>query len=178
MARYFIDTEFVEDGKTIDLISIGIVCSDGREYYAINRDCDFSKASDWVKDNVLIHLPPRPESLEWVENTSHHAKQGWRNKSWIADEITGFVLRGYDPSKPRTENFWDLDNPLDKDPEFWADYAAYDWVALCQTFGTMMDLPKGFPMYCNDTQQEARRLGNPTLPEQIGIKHHALYDAR
>jgi hypothetical protein len=27
--RYFYDTEFLEDGKTIELISIGIVCEDG-----------------------------------------------------------------------------------------------------------------------------------------------------
>lgn len=32
--KYFLDTEFHEDGKTIDLISIGIVAEDGREYYA------------------------------------------------------------------------------------------------------------------------------------------------
>jgi hypothetical protein len=29
--RYWLDTEFIEDGKTIDLISIGIVAEDGRE---------------------------------------------------------------------------------------------------------------------------------------------------
>ena len=33
--RYFYDTEFLEDGETIDLISIGIVAEDGREYYAV-----------------------------------------------------------------------------------------------------------------------------------------------
>ena len=45
--RYYLDTEFIEDGKTIDLISIGLVSEDGREYYAINYNCDFSKASEW-----------------------------------------------------------------------------------------------------------------------------------
>lgn len=34
--RYFFDTEFYEDGKTIDLVSIGIVAEDGRELYAVN----------------------------------------------------------------------------------------------------------------------------------------------
>lgn len=29
--RYFLDCEFIEDGRTIDLISIGIVAEDGRE---------------------------------------------------------------------------------------------------------------------------------------------------
>ena len=34
--RYFIDTEFMEDGHTIELISIGICCEDGREFYAVS----------------------------------------------------------------------------------------------------------------------------------------------
>ena len=39
--RYFYDTEFLEDGETIDLISIGIVAEDGREYYAVNLNADW-----------------------------------------------------------------------------------------------------------------------------------------
>lgn len=38
-------------------------------------------------------------------------------------------------------------------PEFYAYYADYDWVVFCSLFGTMMDLPKGFPMYCKDLKQ-------------------------
>jgi len=54
--RYFIDTEFIEGfhkplfGKKrhfIDLISIGIVCKDGREFYAISKDFDLK--SVWNK---------------------------------------------------------------------------------------------------------------------------------
>ena len=44
--KYFLDTEFIEDGKTIDLISLGIVCEDGRELYLQNSECEFQKASD------------------------------------------------------------------------------------------------------------------------------------
>ena len=29
------DFEFLEDGSTIEPISIGMVCEDGREYYAV-----------------------------------------------------------------------------------------------------------------------------------------------
>jgi len=54
--RIFFDTEFIEDGKTIDLISIGMVRDDGETYYAESSDCDLSRADQWVKDNVLIHL--------------------------------------------------------------------------------------------------------------------------
>ena len=55
--RYFLDTEFYENGKTIDLISIGIVCSDGREFYAVNREAELDKVSPWVRDHVLPSLP-------------------------------------------------------------------------------------------------------------------------
>src|SRR5690606_11798062 len=63
-------------------------------------------------------------------------------------------------------------------PEFWGYYADYDWVVFCQLFGRMMDLPKGFPMYCRDIKQLCDELGNPKLPEQSSIEHHALADAR
>jgi hypothetical protein len=63
-------------------------------------------------------------------------------------------------------------------PEFWGYYADYDWVVLCQLFGTMMDLPKDWPMYCRDIKQLCDSLGNPKLPEQGRGEHHALTDAR
>ena len=62
-------------------------------------------------------------------------------------------------------------------PEFWAYYADYDWVVLCQLFGTMMDLPKGWPMYCRDIKQLCDDLGNPRLPKQHTEKHDSLNDA-
>lgn len=56
--KYFLDTEFVEGTQqrsflgikigetkpTIDLISIGIVAEDGREYYAISKDFNLKEA--------------------------------------------------------------------------------------------------------------------------------------
>jgi hypothetical protein len=66
----------------------------------------------------------------------------------------------------------------DQAPEFWAYYADYDWVVFCWLFGRMVDLPKGFPMFCRDIKQWAIDLGNPRLPEHDGTEHHALADAR
>lgn len=63
MTRIFFDTEFIEDGRTIDLISIGMVREDGARYYAISTEFNARKASQWVKDNVLIHLPPRNATM-------------------------------------------------------------------------------------------------------------------
>lgn len=157
--RYFIDTEFVEDGKTVDLISIGITCEDGRELYLGNRNCDFSKASQWVKDNVLSpmgfdysspDIPMRPIDPNF-----------WVRKNEIAIKVKDFC----DPS-------------IHGKPEFWAYYADYDWVVFCQLFGTMMDLPKGFPMYCMDIKQWCKQLGDPELPRQEKGAHNALEDAQ
>ena len=60
--KYFIDTEFLEGTQkkwfgetkpTIDLISIGIVGEDGREYYAISKDFNIKEA--WNRyDKVII----------------------------------------------------------------------------------------------------------------------------
>lgn len=140
--RYWFDTEFIEDGKTIDLISIGIVAEDGRTFYAEALECDYDRASDWVKENVLPHLV----SGEYL-----------RPRAAIAADIVEFV---------------------GKNPEFWGYYADYDWVVLCQLYGTMMDLPKGWPMYCRDIKQWCDSMGTPRLPKQTGTEHNALQDAQ
>lgn len=54
--KYWFDTEFMEDGKTIELLSIGMVCEDGREFYAVDASAKHSHANEWVRENVLPHL--------------------------------------------------------------------------------------------------------------------------
>ncbi len=145
--RYFLDTEFIERGPDhpITLLSIGVVADDGREFYAENILADHRTASEWVRDNVIVHLGKEGALL---------LKPGE-----IGQHITTFV--GADPK-----------------PEFWGYYADYDWVVFCQIFGTMMDLPRGFPMYCRDIKQLCDDKGNPQLPEQPEDEHNALADAR
>jgi hypothetical protein len=162
--KYFLDTEFIEDGKTIDLISIGIVAEDGREFYKLNSNCDFSKASEWVKENVFPHIPLEFNEMagRWVYDWTKvdNGKEGFCcSRVLLASQIRKFI--GDDPT-----------------PEFWGYYADYDWVVFCQLFGTMMDLPKGFPMYCCDIKQLNDSMGNRELPKQEGTEHHALADAR
>lgn len=82
--RYFYDTEFIEDGLTIDLVSIGIVDETGREYYAISAEHDPSKAGQWVRRNVLDKLP----------SPSHPA---WRSRRQIRDEISEFLTSSGEP---------------------------------------------------------------------------------
>lgn len=64
--RYYIDTEFIEYPCTIDLISIGIKCEDGRTFYAISTAFDSSKASDWVKENVISKLDEPGHISNWM----------------------------------------------------------------------------------------------------------------
>lgn len=53
-----------------------------------------------------------------------------------------------------------------------------DGVAFCQLFGTMVQLPRGFPMYCRDVKQLCDDRGNPKLPEQVkSPEHNSMNDA-
>lgn len=139
--RYFYDTEFYENGKTIRLISIGIVAADGREYYAETVDAPvLCSASPWLMQNVLLNLKgPRKRSAE------------------IAMDVKDFMEPG---------------------AEIWANWGAYDWVCLCQLYGTMMNTPE-WPYYqdINDLCRQ-RGLTKKDLPEQRGFAHNALEDAR
>lgn len=148
--RYFYDTEFNEDGHTIDLISIGIAAEDGREFYAVNADADWDRIHDdpWLMKNVVPHLGDTPRIP----------------KAQIRDEVDAFILAG-------VRHVRDI-------PELWAYYGAYDHVVLAQLFGTMPDLPRHIPMWTNDIRQEQYRLGNPGMPAQMGRRHNALDDAR
>jgi len=156
--RYFLDTEFAEKPNTIDLISIGIVCEDGRECYFENFDFDESLANDWVKQNVLPHL--------WDQ-------KGAGSNPWVRKGVAGGLYSLDSIGKAVMDFVGDDDYP-----EFWGYYCDYDWVVFCWLFGSMVDLPKGWPMYCKDIKQLCDDRGNPKLPEQESQEHNALEDAR
>lgn len=55
--RIFFDTEFYENGTTIDLISIGMVREDGEIYYAEVKNAKTkASCSEWLRQNVKPHL--------------------------------------------------------------------------------------------------------------------------
>ena len=166
--RFFYDCEFLEDGRTIELISIGIVCEDGREYYAVNRDAPWKriKKHTWLMANVVPTLP-QPHG-DWIL----HMPKSWpidfhnpivKPKKKIATDVERFILG--EPA-PQSE------------PELWAYYGAYDHVALCQLFGPMIALPNGMPMWTHDLMQAWEQAGKPEKPTQGGNVHNALDDAR
>ncbi|GAA2012095.1 hypothetical protein J2S58_000784 [Nakamurella flavida] len=68
VARYFYDCEFIEDGTTIELVSIGVVAQDGREFSAISAEFDPARATAWVRKHVLDKLPG-PADKRWMSRT-------------------------------------------------------------------------------------------------------------
>ncbi|MPZ86386.1 MAG: polyadenylate-specific 3'-exoribonuclease AS [Actinophytocola sp.] len=71
--RFFYDTEFIEDGTTIDLVSIGVVDENGREFYAVSTEFDPDRAGPWVREHVLDKLPP-PADPAWCDRATMRAR--------------------------------------------------------------------------------------------------------
>lgn len=224
--KYFFDTEFIECHKrpipwlptigrfnkpyhSIELISIGIVAEDGRQYYAVSKEYNYADANDWVKENVIAKI--------YTEQIAHFKRQYMgidtfhkylpgtvgRTKKQIASDIVNFVnphlgwpIFSYNnselgPGGSMHKHFEDhdvviIDGNYCAQPKFYAYYADYDWVVFCALFGTMMDLPKGFPKYCRDLKQqldnltvELHKRGKELPPRaKQENEHNALDDAK
>jgi hypothetical protein len=148
--RYFYDCEFIEDGRTVDLVSIGVVDEFGRDFYAVSTEFDDTRAVSWVRRNVLDKLPSPSDPA-------------WRSRERIRDDLYDFLT---EPLRGRDEQM-----------ELWAWYAAYDHVALAQLWGAMPALPREIPRFTKDLRQRWDDLGRPPLPSAQG-RHDALVDAK
>jgi hypothetical protein len=114
--RIFYDTEFIDDGKTIDLISIGLVADDGREYYAVNSQFSMDKLArnQWLVDNVFPGLPwlygdarmaaitfARPDwavsRKRRLEAVFNRAAPAVKPRAVIAREVGAFITATDDP---------------------------------------------------------------------------------
>lgn len=146
--RYFYDCEFIEDGHTIELVSIGVVAEDGREFYAVSTEFDPARAGKWVRKNVIPKLPQPSSPL-------------WKSRARIREDLLAFLI-------PRPGVV----------PEMWAWVAAYDHVALCQLWGPMTALPQSMPRFTRELKQFWEDNGSPTLPPVPDDAHDALADAR
>jgi 3' exoribonuclease, RNase T-like len=150
--RYFYDCEFIEDGRVIDLVSIGVVDEHGREFYAVSTEFDDSRALPWVRKHVLEKLPSPGE-------------RAWRSRGRIREDLYEFLVEP-------------LRAGADTELELWAWYAAYDHVVLAQLWGAMPALPREIPRFTKDLRQLWDDLGQPRLPGPAADRHDALVDAR
>jgi len=178
--RYWMDTEFIDDGYTIDLISIGIVAEDGRELYMQSPDFDESHASEWLQQHVFPYLIPCPHLPPQLQLLLHRGGQCTfeEPEKGIAGAQADCPWRTREEMKREILSF--MDSLAYGTPELWGWCCAYDFVAFCQLFGTMMDMPQGYPHYMRDFQQvlDERGITDDQLPEQAEGLHHALADAK
>lgn len=165
--KYTYDFEFIEDGKTIEPISMGMVNMDNdRELYLVFNDFDTRRVAKfgWLMENVMPSI--QHDTLVTAD---------FEGKPLVRDLLIT------DPnSVDRNEGAQRLLEFVagDTNIEWWNWYGAYDHVALCQLFGRMIDLPKGFPMYSNDIKQLHKQAKWCPMPKQPGGLHNALEDAR
>jgi hypothetical protein len=207
--KHFNDFEFLENGETIVPISIGIASEDGAEYYAvfseIQTDEDLHRRiseHDFLAKHVIKHLPLvddrvvaeqldraskssvepyfRPSTdryshdgkwLDWELDLTHSdVKPKWV----IANEVRKYFLDRDD------HGLGDPEMDDEGDVELWANYGAYDHVALMQLWGPMVKRPPHLPMFTHDLQHYAHDLGvsHKDFPKQEAAEHDALADAR
>ena len=249
--EYYLDTEFHEYKKkvtniqagpghsghtdhqidTIELISIGIVDSNGKSYYAICNEFSLNAAweNDWLRKNVLLPIHKELDEVVYLDDAYSGVYHGedsvtgrprlelllrkhGKSKQQIMTEIKLFCnvataddleYTGIDEENhvfkfKHTEVSWLVNKNLSSDEQtartllhehtanltnetatFYAYYADYDWVVFCWLFGRMIDLPKGFPMYCVDLKQELDTIGNPNIDHLTqDNEHNALEDAK
>ena len=165
--NYYYDCEFIEGFKhnrffgkkipkwlstpkhSISLISISVVCEDGRTYSAISNEYRYQDASDWVKQNVIHPLyidTVQGYARQHIYSDNFHKHYGKSNCE-IAKELVNFFkpILFYETNEI-------LIKPRNK-PILYGYYSAYDHVLLSSLFGEMVSLPDFMPMYTVDLQQ-------------------------
>lgn len=159
--------------KDTQLISIGLVSDDGKEFYAEFIDVDVNQQDDWIKQNVLV-------------NTAYYGNKDIRgitdsNNYYIGDKI---IIQKY--LKEWLLQFGDI--------QLISDVCHYDMVLFIDIFGSAFDLPENVCASCHDINQDIaayymidEKTAFDFSREQIlsdneiyieGDKHNSLYDAK
>ena len=135
--------------------------------------------SEFIEDGVTI----KPISIALVREDGAEAYFEFPDVDWT--KASPWVIENVKPHLKGVSTPLDLMRAkiqafVGEKPKFWGYYADYDWVLFCQIFGKMIDLPKGFPMYCRDLKElmNDRKVEKDALPTQDGAEHNALDDAR
>lgn len=149
---YFVNTEYIDLERRLDLISVGLISAEGREFYAISTEFDPAPANSFVRSVVLPLL----------EGHDHPA---WMSRAQIRSALIRFI--GDD-----APTFWSWGSaPWDwmgiaqlfgldeRVPDRWR-YTAYEVSMLAEAAGLALN-----PV-------------DASLPQPPGNVHHALADAR
>ena len=173
MNIYF-DTEFTGLYKDTELISIGLISEDGKEFYAEIKGIDKKINDEWIKDNVL-------------KNTISYGNA----------QLTEIVLDEKDFCYGTKEQVKEcLQEWLSQfeNINLVSDVAHYDMVLFIDLFGNAFDIPDNVCPACYDINQDIMQFLNIDLQEAFdlnredflnqykieitGQKHNSLYDAK
>ena len=172
--KIFFDTEFTGLYKDTELISIGLVDENGREFYGEITDFDKSKVDEWIKENVLLNTVEFGDiSILDICDVVDSYYVG--TKETITNHLKEW-LKAYD------------------NVELVSDVCHYDMVLFIDLFGTAFDLPQNVNASCHDINQDIARIYNLSEKNAFdysrellleshnisisGQKHNSLYDAR
>jgi hypothetical protein len=167
--NYFLSTESFIDKKVLEVISIALIAEDGREYYALNLDCNLLAADYQTKLDIIEPLPEKKDvswrTQEQIKSDLLHFIHGHKGHPWYSSEdVEGLK-----------------DDPwFDKDVRIWAwSENSNDYKSLQKFFGGEGNLPKWFPEYCNYLEEQWNWFGTSELPEKPQeAVYSALADAR
>lgn len=167
MNVYF-DTEFTGLHKGTTLISIGLIASNGKKFYAEIVDYDRSQVNDWIKENVINNLWAVSKTIDECSKFEYYHLG---TKEQIAQKLK--------------EWFLEFDSV-----QLISDVAHFDMVLLIDLFGGAFDLPKNVNPSCHDINQDIAKFLGVTEREAFDVsrecflgiclsseKHNALYDA-
>ena len=168
MNVYF-DTEFTGLHKGTTLISIGLIASNGKKFYAEIVDYDRSQVNDWIKENVINNLWAVSKTIDECSKFEYYHLG---TKEQIAQKLK--------------EWFLEFDSI-----QLISDVAHFDMVLLIDLFGGAFDLPKNVNPSCHDINQDIAKFLGVTEREAFDVsrecflgiclsseKHNALYDAK
>lgn len=162
--KYFIHIEYNEKNVNtflnsyivLELISIGIVCNDGRNYHAYSKECDVKKAwNKYYKDTYTrITLDSFEDKINKGKSTETIRKEVYDFINKDIDIIIKSHTNGgkenfnYEPYIQKLLNDYNVeyDNYSHyAKPELYSFECNYTYVLFCQLFGGFKKLPKGYP---------------------------------
>jgi hypothetical protein len=161
----FIDTEFTclpGDQSSSEIISIGVYCENGEQFYECLSDFNQNNLSPFVEVHVIPLLP----------NTRLR-----KPKDVIGSELSTF-LAGKDVSAvwavfPTMAQMKSLFEGEDDIESLYEKYADWDFQLLVDLINPV---PNGFPSYCHDLTPLYQSLDAENVPKNEST-HDALEDA-
>lgn len=170
--KFFLDLEFSEipQSAVIVPLSVGVTTERGDSFYqTLFYDTGLVSRNPWVVENVLPNMTLTPAQIK-----EHSVRNVGCNTPCSPGHFRQMLKHFIDTQVVEERaTGGQIENP---EIEFYGYYASYDWVVLCQLFGTMMHLPNGWPMFIHDLKA-IQEMFLPDFKFKEVQGHNALLDA-